>query len=350
MIQKCREIHSLLKRYISFLEEHAKSGPVLGFIIIICLPAGIIGCHYPDITPEKVTSETVIDVKSASGTIKGNNPVDILIFDRRSGRLNTYQRIESPASWKLKASSSEGDMLFTVLSNVRMEEYGWAEIRSRENLGKITVNLEDETRAYPSMSGECTGYSGSTLSLNLTRRSAEIRIREISCDFISNAYSGYTIENPKIYLINVNAETTIIGDSHSTAIRIINAGRLDYGDLGKFKEPGLIYHELSKSIGKNPIYPDIRFICYPNHVITESPGTPATRLVIEGEIMGKRYFWPISINLKDNGIEGNCLYTYDIHITRPGTSDPDIPIELGSGEIIMETEKWKDTEEYGVHF
>lgn len=346
----CREIYSLLKRYLSFLEEHAKSGPVLGSAILTCLPAVFSGCHQPDLLLTPMGKETVINIKTASRAMDGEGPVDILIFDSSTGRLNTYQRISNPDSWQLKASSSEGWMLFTVLSNAQKEAYDWAEICSREGLESLTVNLENERRGHPSMSGECTGHSGSILDLSMKRTTAEIRVRKISCDFISKAYSGCSIEDPKIYLTNVNAETPIMGNGSNNAQRIINIGGLNHDDMSKFKEPGIICQELQQPIGHNPILSDICLICYPNPIMTESPGTPVTRLVLEGRISGKTYFWPININLKGNGIKGNCIYTYDIHISRPGTSDPDIPVELGEGELIMEVERWNEMEDYGVYF
>ena len=348
--KNCRETHSLLKRFISFLEEHANSGPVLGSAILTCLPAVFSGCHQPDQLTGAMGNETVINIKKVSNDIATQGPVDILIFDGNTGRLNTYQRIERPDSWQLKASSSEGQMLFTVLSNAQKEAYEWTEICSREGLENLTVNLENESRAQPSMSGECTGYSGSTLDLSLKRTTAEICLRKISCDFISKAYSGCDIEEPKIYLVNVNAETPIMGNGSSNAQRIINTGRLNHDDLAKFRDPGIIYQELNQPIGRNTISPDIRLISYPNHIETESAGTPVTRLVLEGSLRGKTYFWPININMKGNGIEGNCIYTFEIHISRPGTSDPDIPVELGEGELIMEVERWNEMEEYGVYF
>lgn len=348
--KNCREILSLFKRLISFLEEHANSGPVLGSAILTCLPAAFSGCHQPDHLSATMENETVINIKGISKVKETQGPVDILIFDSNTGRLNTYQRIEQPDSNRLKASSSEGKMLFTVLANAQKEAYEWTEICSREGLESLTVNLEKETRAYPSMSGECTGFSGSDLDLSLKRTTAEICLRKISCNFISNAYSGCKIEDPKIYLVNVNAETPVIGNGSSNAHRIINTGRLNHDDLAKFKDPGIIYQELEQPIGRDTISPDISLISYPNHIETESAGTPVTRLVLEGSIRGKTYFWPININMKGNGIKGNSIYIYEIHISRPGTSDPDIPVELGEGELIMEVERWNEMEEYGVFF
>ena len=152
------------------------------------------------------------------------------------------------------------------------------------------------------------------------------------------------------FMTNVNAETPIMGNGSNNAQRIINIGGLNHDDMSKFKEPGIICQELHQPISRNPILSDISLICYPNPIMTESPGTPVTRLVLEGRISGKTYFWPININLKGNGIKGNCIYTYDIHISRPGTSDPDIPVELGEGELIMEVERWNEMEDYGVYF
>lgn len=348
----CREIFSKLERFILFLVGYDKSMSALGFNLFLCLPAVTYGCTtIPDRISSSETDRTYLMLSSGYDVMAGIHPVDILIFNNdEKGRLDTYQRIYNHDEDLLKVSSTSGDMLFTVLSNSRRDEYDWTEICSRENLEKVTVRLEDETEDGLFMSGECTGTAGSRIPLMLSRKCAEIRLRSVRCDFISQSYSGCRIENPRVYLINVNAEAPVIGNSKGYAMRIINTGRLDMKDLRNFKEPGIIYQELPGSIGKDAYYAGIGLLCYPNHIDVESPGTPATRLVIEGTVSGRTYYWSININPDEGGVAANCRYTYDICIRRPGTSDPDIPVELKDGEIIMEVERWKEKEEYAIRF
>ena len=63
-----------------------------------------------------------------------------------------------------------------------------------------------------------------------------------------------------------------------------------------------------------------------------------------------KYYWPITVNAEGEGVERSCIYNYDIHIRRKGTSDPDTPIEPKELEINMSICKWKDVDGYEVKF
>lgn len=347
-----RGIFSTLERFILSLVGYAKSLSILGITLFMGLPVVIDGCTtLPERIPAAETVRTSLLLSNCSGLKARNHPVDILIYNNDdAGRLNTYQRIHGMNPSLLKVSSTAGEMLFTVLSNSGRESYDWLDICSRGSLGKMTVRLEDETRDELFMSGECTGAAGTGIPLTLSRKCAEIRLRHISCNFISEAYSGRRIKSPKVYLINVNAETPVIGSLGEHAVRIINTGRLDMDAVNGFKEPDIICQELNRAIDEQPYDAGVSLLCYSNLVNEESPGTPLTRLVIEGTVSGKKYYWSVNINMEGDGIEENCRYIYDICIRRPGTSDPDIPVELKNGEIIMEVERWKEKEEYGIRF
>ena len=94
------------------------------------------------------------------------------------------------------------------------------------------------------------------------------------------------------------------------------------------------------------------YLVTPNETEAEGPGSPFTRLVIEGKVDGTTYYWPININRKDGGtgISRNCRYVFDVRLTRLGHTDPDIPVETEDAEIIMEVQPWEELEEYGVRF
>ena len=82
------------------------------------------------------------------------------------------------------------------------------------------------------------------------------------------------------------------------------------------------------------------------------PGTPFTRLVIEGKIQGETFYWPLDINKEDGGygIGRNERYIYDITITRKGTKDPDSPVRKEDIDINFNVEKWNEKEGCEVIF
>ena len=83
---------------------------------------------------------------------------------------------------------------------------------------------------------------------------------------------------------------------------------LNPDDIRHFMNPGLVVGKIADMIGMEPSRPEICFLCYPNCAEDEGPGTPFTRLVIEGQIDGDTYYWPIDINRQEDrkGIGRNC--------------------------------------------
>ena len=76
--------------------------------------------------------------------------------------------------------------------------------------------------------------------------------------------------------------------------------------------------------------------------------------MIEGEIEGERYWWPIEVN-RDNGtaekgIYRNCRYIYDIVIRRKGMTSPDAPVTSDDIDISIETTTWNEKDSYTVGF
>jgi hypothetical protein len=84
----------------------------------------------------------------------------------------------------------------------------------------------------------------------------------------------------------------------------------------------------------------------------EGPGTPYTRLVLEGKIKGETYYWPVAINRTGDGlgIEANTRYVFDFTIRRKGVRDPDTELYINGSETMMEILQWKEKEEYSVAF
>jgi hypothetical protein len=354
---KCREkisTNTFTYRY-SNQAGPSCSLPVLGITTILALlPAMIYGCNGPE--PAYGTNELETDVSITnpfSKSIENAECIDILVFnDDALQRLDTYQRFGSGSRPVVKASSSVGEKIMTVIVNDQRDRYEWAGILSHQDMYGICGRLEYETSSNLLMVGEERIRAGKPVSIKVERLSSEIYLKSISCNFSGKSYEGKALTDVRIYLTNVNAEAPVLHDTPYLPTRIINHGKLEMADVERFKDPESILQELSYSIGSLVQEVGIRFRCYPNEAETEGPGSPFTRLVIEGKIDGATYYWPININRGDEGtgISRNCRYVYDVRITRLGHTDPDIPVETEEAEIIMEIEPWEELEEYGVRF
>ena len=329
--------------------------PFLGaFTLLNILPAFLYGCSSPEqLQTYPVRSRITIGLTGNEGRI---SDLDIFVFrDDGLQRLDCYQKVQNLSSWNKEIVSGCGDRLIAVCANSRRDIMEWAHITSLTSLQSIKVSLEDESSGYPFMCGiekVVSGYGGRYTDMKISPISSIVQIRSISCDFSDKPYSGAKMTDAKAYLTNVNAECGIFEGNDILPTRIINAGGLCIEEMKEMKDASLLYGEFSEDIGRNAINPGLSFRCYPNNSASESPGTPFTRLVIEGKILGETYYWPIDINRDDRctGIYRNEKYIYDIRITRKGSSNPDIPVKAEDIDIMFKVEKWKEQEDYEIIF
>ena len=350
MIRYCRE-H--LFSVISVFSETIL--PFLGVLTLLnILPAFLYGCSIPEeLQDPPVRSDISV---ALTGNEKRIRELDIFVFkDDRLQKLDCYQKVKDPSSWNREVVSGYGDRLLAVCANSGKEIMEWADISSLASLMSLRISLEDDSPRYPFMCGleeVAAGNDGRHTDMEISPLSSIVELRSICCDFSGRPYYDAKLTDAKAYLTNVNSECGFIDEKDILPTRIINAGGLCIEEMKEMKDASVLYGEFSKDIGRNVINPGFSFICYPNNSITESPGTPFTRLVIEGKILGKTYYWPIDIN-RENGGTGICRnqkYIYDIRITRKGSTDPDIPVRSDDIDIRSEVRKWKETEGYEVKF
>lgn len=348
------------KRYGSFCREVLKTcisaysnlvfSPFLGFItLLIVLPAFLYGCSAgPDTKAKAAIVRFAVRVAEDCGL----GPLDVFVFRNDAMQsLDCYQKIGDVGLWDGNILSSEGERTVCICTNLNKGEE-WFSVSSRPYLDGIMVRLEDERRNMPFMYGEASGVAGSPLYVDLRPHVSEIVLRSISCDFSGRPYAGERLKDVKVYLTNVSAECSMTSDSSMRPVRIINVGRLDEDDVSGFIEPDMIVQTIESEIGKTILRPDIRLRCYANASEEETPGTPYTRLVVEGKIGERIYYWPIDINREDggDGVHADCRYVYDLKITRKGSDDPDIPVRAENVEIRFTIKPWEEKEESVVGF
>lgn len=285
---------------------------------------------------------------------------DIFIFnDDALRRIDAYQRCYGGE--RAKAASRRGRKLLVAIANSSMKPEEWHRVSSYEGLLEEIACLKDESSSYPLMSGtiRINPEQGYSYEIDMERLVSEICIRSIRADFSGSAYEGKPLTDVKIYLTNVNAACRIMKDSGFRPEMIVNPGFLDIDALYGFKDRSLLYAELEDAVRTASIHPDIRLFCYPNDSREETPGSPFTRLVIEGRIDGYRYWYPITVNRGDSGIASggdgkgigrNCRYVYDITLYRTGTDDPDKPVSKSEVGIVCNVLPWDEKDNVEMTF
>lgn len=333
--------------------------PVLGIIILMSIPV-LHGCESLRMEDGGFTDAVTVPVKVAvhgKGTDSGNG-LDMLVFHNdRLQYLECWQRVPFSGDGHVTVASMTGEKVLMACSGLESTPEDWMWVSSISSLSDAWSALEKEAADSPVMSGSCSFHAGRTMEqcpeLVLRRISGEIYLRSLRCDFEGKPYEGERLSEVSVYLTNVNASCRIWNDP-GTAVRFVNQGRLVEEDVARFSDRSIIYRRIDGEVGSEGVAPDIRLRCYPNLAEEEGPGSPFTRLVIQGKLDGEIWYWPIDINRGEEnspeGIEGNCVYTYDIVLTRKGSADPDTAIKTGSATIRMEVEKWEEKEEYSVVF
>ena len=339
--------------------EFSQSLPVLGLTFILTFP--VHGCESLQYTDGSFTAAETVPVKMAvhSKTSMHGRNMDMLVFvDDKIKYLECWQRVQMSETGEVSIASMNGPKIMMACSGIEGKGHeDWMWVSSIESLQDAWTELEDETSDMPVLSGSCSFRAGGNdreqPRLTLRRVSSEVFLRSLKCDFKGRAYEGEKLSDIQVYLTNVNASCRI-WDDLGTASRIINQGRLVMEDIARFKDQSLIWQSIEGNVCEKGINPDIRLRCYPNTASKEGPGTPFTRLVIQGVLDGDTWYWPIDIN-QDNGssqpgIGSNCIYAFDIVLTRKGSADPDTAIKTGTASITMEVKQWEEKEDYTVGF
>ena len=275
--------------------------------------------------------------------------LDIFFFnDDRLQRLDSYQRFEGGTITSATCASRSGPKILVVLANASEDRFTWSEINSLSALSRITVELGNDNPAAPVMSAAVRLKAGADKSVRMVLEPlmAKIVLKAISADFSGRSYSGAKLENVKVYLTNVAGACRMIPDSTDSAPGIIlNSGRLSESDLKSLAIPEMLYHELQGPAGTAVRRPGMEFFCYPSEADRPGLGTPPTRLVVEGQIDGKTYYYPVEVNRSalgrtPPGISRNNRYEVSMYITRKGSDNPDTSIEPGTARVILEIEDW----------
>lgn len=352
-MKNSREISlAFVRSTISMFFHNSISMPVLG--LVISLFPTMYGCEsVPSLDCGFVVAEAhaTTKVSVCGNTQARTGTMDILVFnDDDLQKMDCYQRMEGGWEEDIYVSSQKGDKIMLFYANTQHTAEDWMWISSLSGTYKSSACLEKETREAPVMSGMMRAAAGGKYSPKMERLSAEVALNSLCCDFEGKAYEGERLENVSVYLTNVNAESPIWRNEYRSS-RFINQGRLSDDDVRGFCDPSLIIADIEGSIGKEAVSPDIVLRCYENISEREGPGTPHTRLVIQGDIQGVTWYWPIAVKSEGtNGVEANRKYTYDILITGKGSADPDTEIERGNIKITADIEKWTEKEEYKVIF
>lgn len=290
----------------------------------------------------------------------GIGKADIFTFnDDKLQRLDSWQSFTGASSWS--ALSRTGMKIIAVIANSAYEKDDWAYINSYYALSRTVMNYTEDCCEEPVMSGTAkasnSGKMETNASVELVPLLAKISLTGLDCDFSGKEYADEQIRNVRVYLTNISSRTCLLGEDESPS-SYVNFREYREADMKQMRCPEMACRNEVADLGKgSPVFSKFSLYCYPNTCPDETAGSPYTRLVIEGEIQGRTYYWPVNINRPgygyesgDAGISRGAHYALDITITGKGTDDPDLPASGNQIRINSRILPWNVFDAVNVDF
>lgn len=298
----------------------------------------------------------------ASGSGQGNqaddnyiNTLDIFVFHadgENAGELDAYKRFTAADGISnLQMKATTGNKQIYAVANAHRAD--WKGIVSLTQFQAITTSLQQDDVKNFIMTGEVKVVLqvATTVSFSLSRLASRICVNGIKTSFAGTPYEGLQLSNVKAWLINAHS----IKNVHDGAISgnvILNHKKLVTTDVNACKMSGMLYDAITPPIGDGGYSTSHYFYAYENTLESETAENRFTRLVIQADLNGKTYYYPVNINqdgygyVPGNGHKGvkrNTSYEVNVTILRPGSTDPDKPVEHGALGVTLNVLNWVTT-------
>lgn len=273
----------------------------------------------------------------------------VFVFRKDNGKLDasTYNpSMDGAGSCSVSLNCTVGQRIIWVVVNAP-EDYS-SRIMDETSLKAVTTDLKDNRKTALLMVGnkeQVLNEGACSVDIPVTRAAASIVLQKITVDMEARAYQKPDIlKVRKIYLLNVCGRTNLAFDINPSAV----SDDCWYSKLSEESDPdskALISDDLSTPVvignggSDDTVY---TFYAYPNscaHSVT-SPFSPrATLLVVEAELAGELYYYP----LKFDSLESNKKYVIsNLTIRRPGSGNPYEPVLFSAATSAVSVKEWGD--------
>ena len=289
----------------------------------------LVGCNEDFVEPlggqtgEKVqltvtipTNETKVTGNPSDGQI---NNIQVFVFDKNG----VYETSEQGYGSALSLTCTTGEKNIVALVNAPRET-------SVANITDLKTRIVDMSQCEAGsiiMSGEVkkTLTATSIVAMQVQRLAAKVSVSQITTNFTLDAHKNLPFEVKAIYLINVAGTRAYMDENTPTTW--YNLGAYDAENSLDF-----LYDEVTDGqIAHGESYSTRHFFyCFPNATATK------TRLVVEAEIGGNIYYYPVTLDQ----VNPNTAYTYSLTITRLGSDSPDAPVVVGTVTFSVTVKDW----------
>ena len=230
--------------------------------------------------------------------ISDNQPaiehLDVLVYDMDGiGGLESWEQFETlPDSVQIKGAK-RAKTIVAIANSPR--SFSRKAIERYDSIELLCYDFDEDSPEKPLLSGICSLEPEQSGLLYLTPLMSRVQLCEI-CNTMKNYVR---LENPRIFLENMNTSAEILRFSGFRPSEILDA---------KQKQ------NLPYDIGIFPQHTMTDLFCYPNDSAEASPGNPHTVMVLECEILNSNCRFPVDLG----SIERNKTVHVDLSVAGPG--------------------------------
>ena len=324
---------------------------------------GFVSCskteNVSDTGSESVLHLSILPQTRASGAGHGVQSDDnivktleIFIFRAEgndAGVLDTYKKFEAEeltSLSNLSVNTTTGLKHIYAVANSHREN--WAGVQSLSQFKETCARLQSENLKDFTMTGsvEAMLQSSTSVTFAVSRLVARVELSSVKTSFSGTPYQGIRLENVKVYLTNVVSERFYADGTLPENAVILNSKMAVAGDINNCAMSGMLYEQIMQEIGATVYETPHYFYCYPNETENETDEARFTKLVIQADLNGNTYYYPIPIE----NIERNSAYSLSVNIMRPGTLDPEQPLEKGTLDVTLNVLDWELQPQVDVEF
>lgn len=265
------------------------------------------------------------------------------------GESGTYNKM------KLKCTAGTRE-IWAVVNDAADHTAKDGAVSSRSDLLALATELKDNSSTRLFMIGSTTEElrSGSAeVSVKVKRVCASVILESVTNDFIAPAYQAAGMFRVKsCYLMNVPAMTNFGQTVKATSLTDQKYWYARMGAETSSPQKDLIFDRMDPSIEVNfgsACRTAHTFYTYPNNCefSRDNGWCPrATMLVVEAELkngsLWDTYYYPVVLE----SLEANRQYRVNLTVKRPGSTDPNDPVQFADMVPVISIEDWESGESY----
>lgn len=280
-----------------------------------------------------------------------------------AGMLDAYKAYsgnELSSLSNLEIKTTTGKKHIYAVANSHKDD-NWKGVKTLADFKAQIASLQLEQAKNFTMVGNVDAQLQvtSSVTFSISRLVSRIQLASVKTDFAGTPWEGSSLQNVKVYIINAAGDKLYHNGADQPSPTILNAKKLVDADVNASTMTGMLKDDIQPNIsdaGYNTLH---SFYCYENMIDAETDTKKFTRMIIQADLNGTTYYYPISINREGfgydssvghMGVKRNTSYAINVTILRPGSLDPDKPVEHSTLKTTLNVVNWATAPTVNVIF